>query len=125
MRTARIKASTAERDSVYHCMTRTVNGAFLFDDPAKEILRKQLWQIADYCGVQILTFAILSNHFHVLLRVPQAPIRDRLKTSWNGRYGAGGRLCSPGRGTVPSHQRHQIINAVIITWIGITLKHSY
>ena len=72
MRTSRIKAPTAERDSVYHCMTRTVNGAFLFDDPAKEILRKQLWQIADYCGVQILTFAILSNHFHVLLRVPQA-----------------------------------------------------
>jgi REP element-mobilizing transposase RayT len=72
MRTSRIKAPTAERDSVYHCMTRTVNGAFLLDDPAKEILRKQLWQIADYCGVQILTFAILSNHFHVLLRVPQA-----------------------------------------------------
>jgi REP element-mobilizing transposase RayT len=72
MRNSRIKAPTAERDSVYHCMTRTVNGAFLFDDPAKEILRKQLWQIADYCGVQLLTFAILSNHFHVLLRVPQA-----------------------------------------------------
>ena len=72
MRCARIKASTTEREAVYHCMTRTVNGAFLLDDPAKETLRKQLWQTADYCGVQILTFAILSNHFHVLLRVPKA-----------------------------------------------------
>jgi len=54
-----------------------VNGAFLLDDPAKETLRKQLWQIADFCGVQILTFTILSNHFHVLLRVPQtAPVAD-------------------------------------------------
>jgi REP element-mobilizing transposase RayT len=72
MRTSRIKVSTEAGDSIYHCMTRTVNGAFLLDDPAKETLRKQLWQIADYCGVQVLTFAILSNHFHVLLRVPKA-----------------------------------------------------
>ena len=43
MRTARIKIPTAERDSVYHVMTRTVNGAFLLDDVAKETLRKQLW----------------------------------------------------------------------------------
>jgi REP element-mobilizing transposase RayT len=53
-------------------MTRTVNGERLLDDPAKEILRKQLWQVADYCGVHILTYAILSNHFHVLVRVPPA-----------------------------------------------------
>ena len=72
MRTARIKLPTDERDSVYHCMTRTVNGAFLLDDVAKETLRKQLRQVADYCGVQVLTYALMSNHFHVLLRVPKA-----------------------------------------------------
>jgi REP element-mobilizing transposase RayT len=52
-------------------MTRTVNGERLIDDVAKEVLRKQLWRVADFCGVQVLTFAIMSNHFHVLLRVPQ------------------------------------------------------
>ncbi len=58
-------------------MTRTVNGAFLFDDPAKETLRKQLWQVAEFCGVHVLTFAILSNHFHVLVRIPAtAPVTD-------------------------------------------------
>ena len=72
VRTSRIKVPPAQGDSIYHCMTRTVNGERLFDDTAKEVLRKQLWQIADFCGVQVLTYAILSNHFHVLLRVPQA-----------------------------------------------------
>jgi REP element-mobilizing transposase RayT len=52
-------------------MTRTVNGERLFDETAKEVLRKQLWQIADYCGVTIHTYDILSNHFHVLVTVPQ------------------------------------------------------
>ena len=58
------------RDAVYHCMTRTVNGELLFEDREKEILRKMLWQVADFCGVEILTYCIMSNHFHVLLQVP-------------------------------------------------------
>jgi len=72
MRTPRIKASTAHGASVYHVVSRTVNGAFLLDGPAKEILRRQMWQIAEYCGVTVLTYAILSNHFHVLVKIPQA-----------------------------------------------------
>ncbi len=58
------------RDAVYHCMTRTVNGEMLFEDREKEILRKMLWQVADFCGVELLTYCIMSNHFHVLVRVP-------------------------------------------------------
>ena len=78
MRQARIKVDAAAGAAVYHCMTRTVNGERLLDDTAREVLRKQLWQIADYCGLEILTYTILSNHFHVLLRVPQrTPVSDQ------------------------------------------------
>ena len=70
MRLARIKVASEEGEAVYHCMTRVVNGERVIDDVAKEVLRRQLWAIADFCGVQILTHAIMSNHFHVLLKVP-------------------------------------------------------
>jgi REP element-mobilizing transposase RayT len=54
-----------------------VNGEWLLDDSAKEVLRRQLWQAAEYCGVQLLTYGILSNHFHLLVRVPQKqPVTD-------------------------------------------------
>jgi REP element-mobilizing transposase RayT len=54
-----------------------VNGEWLWDDADKEVLRQQLWQVSDYCGVEVLTYAILSNHFHVLVRVPQQlPVPD-------------------------------------------------
>ena len=44
---------------------------------AKEILRRQLWQVAEFAGLEILTYTILSNHFHVLVRVPKAkPVSD-------------------------------------------------
>ena len=69
MRVRRTKVSGAA--AVYHCMTRTVNGEMLFKDREKEMLRKMLWQAADFSGVEILTYCIMSNHFHVLVRVPE------------------------------------------------------
>ena len=72
MRRSRIKVRPGEGRAVYHCVTRTVNKEMLIDRRAKEILRKQIWQIADFSGVQILTYCVMTNHFHVLVRVPDA-----------------------------------------------------
>lgn len=58
------------RAASYHAMSRVVGGAHLLGDREKEVLRKMLWQVADFCGVEILTYCVMSNHFHVLLRVP-------------------------------------------------------
>lgn len=64
--------------AVYHCVTRVVGGAMLLDNQAKEKLREQLWCVAKFCGVEILTYCIMTNHFHVLVRVPRKqPIDDR------------------------------------------------
>ena len=60
------------RDAVYHVMTRTVNGERLFKNREKEILRKMIRQVADFSGVEVLTYCILSNHFHLLVRVRHA-----------------------------------------------------
>jgi len=78
MRQARIKVPAELGAAVYHCMSRSVNGEWLFNKPAREVLRRQLWVVAEYCGVQVLTYAILSNHFHILVRVPQkTPVCDQ------------------------------------------------
>ncbi|MDR1011841.1 MAG: transposase [Opitutaceae bacterium] len=75
MRSSRIKIHG--EDAVYHCISRTVNGERLFDEDAKEMFRRQMWQIADYCGVTILTYAVMDNHFHVLVRgSKKAPVSD-------------------------------------------------
>jgi REP element-mobilizing transposase RayT len=55
-------------------MTRTVNGEMLFKDREKEMLRKMLWQVAEFCGAEILTYCVMTNHFHVLLRIPELAI---------------------------------------------------
>jgi putative transposase len=51
-------------------MSRTVNGEVLFDAVACEVLRKMIWKVADFSGVEVVTYAVMKNHFHVLVRVP-------------------------------------------------------
>ena len=69
MRSNRLKVQGS--DAVYHCMTRTVNGERLLGDREKEVLRKIIWQVADFSGVDVLTYCVMSNHFHVLVEVPE------------------------------------------------------
>ena len=53
-------------------MSRTVNGAALFKEREKEVLRKMIHQVADFSGVEILTYCLMNNHFHVLVRISPA-----------------------------------------------------
>ena len=50
-----------------------MNGEYLFGDREKEVLRKMMWQAADFSGVEVLTYALMDNHFHILVRVPDSP----------------------------------------------------
>ena len=56
----------------YHLMSRTAGGEMLFGDREKEVLRGMLWKVADFSGVRVVTYALMGNHFHLLVEVPPA-----------------------------------------------------
>ena len=43
-----------------------------------EVLRRQIWQVADFSGVEVIAYCVMGNHFHVLVRVPD---KDRIVVS--------------------------------------------
>jgi len=92
MRTPRIKFP--ERTVAVHCVSRTVQGLKLLDDLSKETLTGMLWKLAGFCGLEVITYCIMSNHFHVLIRVPPAPqLTDgQLIERLEGLYGPQGAL---------------------------------
>lgn len=78
MRNPRQKDPPAETDAYYHLITRTVAGEFLFGDVEKEQLRKHLWLVAERCGIEIITYAVMSNHLHIVVHAPkQTALPDR------------------------------------------------
>ena len=80
MRVSRLKVDGVE--AVYHCISRIVGADFLLEgEREKEVLRNQIWKVADFCGVQVLTYCIMSNHVHVLVRTPERRFLERIPNS--------------------------------------------
>jgi REP element-mobilizing transposase RayT len=55
----------------YHVMSRTAGGDKLFGEVEKEAFRRLIWRMAKFSGVEILTYALMDNHFHLLAKVPE------------------------------------------------------
>ncbi|MCC5839955.1 MAG: hypothetical protein JJT96_07515 [Opitutales bacterium] len=60
-------------DAIYHAVSRVCGQAFLLTDVEKETFRGLMERVAGFCGVEIITYALLDNHFHLLIRVPGEP----------------------------------------------------
>ncbi len=54
----------------YHVMSRTNGGEIRFDEVEKEALRRVIWRMAEFCGVKVVTYCVMGNHFHLLAEVP-------------------------------------------------------
>jgi putative transposase len=68
MRRPRIKAEGA---GYYHCMSRVIERRYIFHPKEKERFRVLMRNLAGFSGLEILTYALLDNHFHILVRVPE------------------------------------------------------
>lgn len=63
--------------ATYHCMSRIVGGQGLLRRREMEVFRRMMRRQAAFCGMEILTYAIMSNHFHLLVRVgPRGDLND-------------------------------------------------
>ncbi|MCC5806657.1 MAG: transposase, partial [Opitutales bacterium] len=51
-------------------MSRTNGRARLLTDTRREAFRELLGRVAGFCGVEVLTYCFMENHFHLLVRVP-------------------------------------------------------
>jgi len=56
-------------------MSRTVGGEaksiMLFGEHEKNVFAKQLRKHAEFAGIEVLTWCMMDNHFHLLIRVPE------------------------------------------------------
>jgi len=68
MRRPRIKAEGA---GYYHCMSRIIERRMILGDKERDRLLDLMHSLADFGGLNILAYCFMSNHFHILLHVPE------------------------------------------------------
>jgi putative transposase len=73
MRQPRIKG---QGQSFYHCVSRVVDGRFLFQTQSPGSFEAEhfvhlMRRLEKACCVQVITYALMSNHFHILCEVPE------------------------------------------------------
>lgn len=76
MRRARWLASwkdSPDRPAIYHCISRVVDRRFVFGDEEREQFRIFMRMQENFTGCRVLSYCIMSNHFHILLEVPPMP----------------------------------------------------
>ena len=66
-------------DGTYHITSHIVNRQMWFKDPKlKDEIVGWLYGVAAFSGVELLSWCIMDNHFHILVHVPEVPEQYRL-----------------------------------------------
>ena len=76
MRKARWLAEWAGKQgkpAIYHCISRVVDRRFVFGDAEREAFRMFMRMQENFTGCRVLSYCVMSNHFHILLEVPPVP----------------------------------------------------
>ncbi|NCD33143.1 MAG: transposase [Spartobacteria bacterium] len=68
MRKKRIKR---DHLAYYHCMSRIVGREMLLGSQEKEHMRRLIRRVEGFTGVHVLTYAVMTNHIHLLLEEPE------------------------------------------------------
>jgi len=61
-----------EKRAIYHCVSRVVDRRFVFGNEEREHFRMFMRMQENFSGCRVLSYCVMSNHFHILLEVPPA-----------------------------------------------------
>ena len=69
---ARIARIKAEGEAFYHVVSRIANKAFLLNNGEKKrVFVNMMHRAADFSGVDVITYVVMDNHFHLCVKVPK------------------------------------------------------
>ena len=66
-------AGSEVKPSIYHITSRVVDRRFVFGDEERGKFRMFMRMMENFSGCRVLSYCVMSNHFHILLEVPPMP----------------------------------------------------
>ena len=71
-----VLAALEGKPALYHCISRAVWQEMAFGESDKERFAALLRKWEAFSQVRVLTFCVMTNHFHLLVEVPERPEQD-------------------------------------------------
>ncbi len=65
--------NSTTKPAIYHVVSRVVDRRFVFENAEREHFRMFMRMYENFSGCRVLSYCIMSNHFHILLEVPPLP----------------------------------------------------
>lgn len=73
MRMERRTLVSKNQPQVFHVISRVVDRRFIFGEREKGVFLGLMRQFESFSGIEILSYCLMGNHFHLLLRIPVRP----------------------------------------------------
>ncbi len=61
---------TGQEGQYFHVLSRVVDRRFVFQEEEREFFKGLLRQVEAFSGVEVITWTMLSNHFHIVVHIP-------------------------------------------------------
>jgi len=74
-------AALQGKPAIYHCVSRIVNRERVLKREERDMFVRFMRRYEVFSQVNVLTYCVMSNHFHILLEVPEAP--EDFGASWS------------------------------------------
>lgn len=62
----------------YHCISRVVDRRFIFGEREMVYFHSTMRKLEAFLGVRVLSYCLMSNHFHLLLEIPDPECMEKL-----------------------------------------------
>lgn len=73
MRVSRNLLVSESEAQVFHVVSRVVDKRFIFEEKEKAFFLSLMRGLESFSGVEILSYCLMGNHFHILLNIPAKP----------------------------------------------------
>lgn len=92
MRVARHVLIFRQREQYFHVISRIVDRRMVFEDQEKGMFYRMMRQLEAFSGVEVVSYSLMGNHFHMLVKVPPKPmtlgeseVKERMKHIYSVR----------------------------------------
>ncbi|WP_009965435.1 transposase [Verrucomicrobium spinosum] len=66
----------------YHCISRVVERRLAFGPEEKEQFVRLMRAYEGFCQVRVLSYCVMSNHFHIMVEVRKRPEAEKFSDAW-------------------------------------------